>query len=328
MGLEQKICGYTLGRFVASRRSFLATAREQAAGGPVFLQVVSHGTAVRGDDDVLDVGRAPNGNLVVVKMRSPSPLIRLFGEEHIPPLHPRGAPDRGVNPVLFERAVTFVEPEKDPSTPNTTHGQFGAHFQSPFLTGSRGGDFTLSSVMTSVVTAVRISTRGLIGRRRRLAGLFVLVGASVLMLSLVVISNDEAREDTAGLNIGTTSTQGPVTRDNVPIDSVPTEDPVAFALAQAHAGKISSLMDAMNSEAVTGTRTRTRTSESTSADATDSVAAQNEGVEVQGRIVSRTGDFVLVEVSVIAAGETTIATLLLQSEENGWRTRDVFDAAS
>ncbi|MBA8828576.1 hypothetical protein [Alpinimonas psychrophila] len=142
-------------------------------------------------------------------------------------------------------------------------------------------------------------TSSLIGRRRRLASVFVIVGFGLVTVLLVGIGSNDVQEN-APLNSG--SSRISVDVGTMGADKV-IGDPLAFAIAEVHAGRVASLL---------GTRTG---------------ATSNAAEPVVGRIVSRNGDFVLVEVSATVSGERTIATLLLQKQENGWRTRDVFDPA-
>jgi hypothetical protein len=81
-------------------------------------------------------------------------------------------------------------------------------------------------------------------------------------------------------------------------------DPIHYAIAEVTAGRV-------HLEGMTNSGER----------------AGHETVDgtVDGRVVSRSGDIVLVEVSLTTAETKTFATLLLQEEEGGWRTRDVFE---
>ena len=275
MRLEQKLCGYTLGRFVSSRQSFLARPQEKGAGGAVFLQVVPRGASVHGDDDVLDVGRAPNGDLVVLTERSIPSSIDAADDQTVPG-RDLGWPCTGNgNPVFFERDDTIEENEKDAPTPR------------------------VPSAISSFATRVMSLTSSLVGRRRRLVTVFVVVGFGLVTVLLVGIGSNDVQEN-APLNGGSSQISGDM--GTMGLEKV-IDDPLAFAIAEVHAGRVASLL---------GTRTG---------------ATSNAAEPVVGRIVSRNGDFVLVEVSATVAGERTIATLLLQRQENGWRTRDVFDPA-
>jgi hypothetical protein len=100
------------------------------------------------------------------------------------------------------------------------------------------------------------------------------------------------------MSSGTSTVDRPTVEPVVAISSQTlVQDPVDFARAETFAGKIPGL-----------------------------VADDAGGDRVEARVISRNGEIVLVEVKTIVAGQTTIATLLLQNSEKGWRTRDVFEA--
>ena len=136
------------------------------------------------------------------------------------------------------------------------------------------------------------SLRLLVHKREiRLLATFVGVGLVLLAILLGGIGGTGSGAPAeAGL---TTSAPQPVIREQA------SEDPVGYAIAEVQAGRVIGLEDDSSSSAV-----------------------------VEGKVLSRNGEIVLVEVTRVAGDKKTFATLLLQKMEGGWRTRDVFDAAN
>ena len=136
-----------------------------------------------------------------------------------------------------------------------------------------------------------IPLSGLLRQRGfHLSLVFVTVGV-LLLLFLMGGIGATGKDTTHAADVNTRVTPAK-TSDN------PAGDPVTFAVAEVSAGRVSGLEESETSGAV------------------------------QARVLSRNGEFVLVEVTRESGQNKAYATLLLQKAETGWRTRDVFEGVS
>ena len=146
-------------------------------------------------------------------------------------------------------------------------------------------------------------------RKARLLVVFGVVGVIVLTVMLLSLGNGTKETDKGAIGVPTTArtpsspsmTASPAEADaNVEADALVEADAVTYAIAEVTSGRAGDAgMDNDGAGVIDGA--------------------------VSGRVVSRNGDIVLVEVSMAKADTKTFATLLLQKTEGGWRTRDVFD---
>ena len=155
-----------------------------------------------------------------------------------------------------------------------------------------------------------------IQNRRRLAIVFTVVGTvvtTVVVLGLGSGNNEIVATEGTAQSVELTLAGGGVGEGGSEGEGAMTEvDPIAFAVSEVRSGRVPTL----------------REMQPAGDKEVPSQGAENGPQSaLDGRVVSRNGDIVLVELTLTAAGKTTIATLLLQKVESGWRTRDVFDSA-
>jgi len=150
----------------------------------------------------------------------------------------------------------------------------------------------LSVLPSSVRKRIGLERKRFFGMRGvRLAATFMAVGVVLLLILLGGIGGRDS-DELSGREKNTSATTGEILEAKV-------QDPVDYALAEVRAGRVPGLGRDDNADGA-----------------------------VEGRVLSRNGDIILVEVIRVSGTTKTFATLLLQKMETGWRTRDVFEAAS
>ncbi len=337
--LDMDVCGYRLGRFLASRKAFIgiedSSRLDSERSTPVHVRIgagsdplASPSPSPRptrvtaglesGPHEILDVGRTRSDELVLIESILPQRLARDVVDVLMPKREVYA-------PMLFDRpiratttqensSVTFPSEVSSPaaSFPADSSGTnwfraaalmislpmivdriktavISTHHQPAGLTASSGPSAeNLSAPAPSALTSHK--------RRIRPRVVFIFLAVLVLatVLSLIALGSPSTSADTSvtPLESGTT---------NPSIAQSQTAD--QFAVFQARAGHVPSVVGAVLA-----------------------------GGTVTASIVRETGDISLVELTVEGAsqgeqgltGETTVATLLLQREEAGWRLRDIF----
>lgn len=316
MGIDQTLCGYKLGRYLPSKHAFVGLSGANNMDGLVHIQRFPSTQSPAIDSAVLDVGRTIDGDLVLVSAPAVSKtletgwLLEAFSVDGTD--HDASRPDI----MLFERDVKHQSVDVLPSTANPRR-------PSTFVSGMK---LTLES-------AVRVGRpllkRGLdlVRYRRRLTLVFAAVGIAVTTVVMLGLGSGDTETletldslqksapsliaDGSGVPEVDHGGKGAAGREGE--DSSTEEDPIAFALSEVRSGNVTALGALPFGGDKNGP--------------VDGAQVQSQAV-LDGRVMSRNGDIVLVEVTVSSAGTKTIATLLLQKVESGWRTRDVFDAES
>lgn len=293
------LCGYSLGRFVPSRQAFVgrrhvafyssAQSHDASSEPSVFISIapVDDLKAHCGVDWPHDVGRAPNGDVVWIK----APIeIRATGSD----ITESDITDSPMSYYLIDRESHTSSANRPESTVPLEEVVTGWSSTGRQLT-QRAAVFVVrqKSRVGEFLSAQKMPR----GRKARMLAVFGAVGAVALLGLLLSLGSGSQRAPMDS----TSSPMPAVAGDRLAVSGAPTkEDPIDYAIAEVAAGRVH--LEGMTTK---GELFRDGT--------------------IDGRVVSRSGDIVLVEVSLTISETKTFATLLLQDEEGGWRTRDVFE---
>ncbi|MBK5239501.1 MAG: hypothetical protein JJE28_10405, partial [Actinomycetales bacterium] len=278
MGTHQELCGYKLGRYIPSRRAYVGSVKASGLDGLVHVERLTPEQEPQIGSAVLDVGRTVNGDLVLVRApestKKPG-AVALRGTISLDETAPEPS-SPGI--MLFDRAATIGVVEK---------------LSSPVVPSS---SFVTASVLMRNLEPVRRIGHLLvkfcvvhIQNRRRLVIVFTVVGAVVTTVVVLGLGNGNSEivvtEGTAQ-SVELTLAGGGVGEGGSEGEGAMTEvDPIVFAISEVRSGRVPTL----------------REMQPAGDKKVPSQGGENDPQsELDGRVVSRNGDIVLVEVTLTA----------------------------
>jgi hypothetical protein len=302
MNTNAKICGYVVGRFVPSVGSYFLSEQPSSASPfprhrASWLSVLTEpattaAVAVEGTG-VCDVGRERDGSLVILSSeREAGKTLDLGGvsDDVDDRISDHGSSSR----LLFDRPspaeVELAKSEENAIDQNA----------SPLRDYFRRTYGRLAPILEyPFVARLRESPLFTVQRVRRVVIPFFVLAVAVTALIWLVPSNageSSGHESFSGAPALGTPALGSATL-GTPFPKETRGDPVDFAVHAIGAGDVAALSPLVS-----------------------------ETSALEGRVLSRNGEFVLIEMTILTEGKTTIATLLVQGTESGWRTREVFES--